>query len=139
MSGYVAECLECTHVRKTVSDALATQEEIVLNALMPRAQRLVVMTMSDKNVFQDFILSFRSAEKVFDFSNLLCLSCTRDEVRARLQASGAASLDLSMDEYIDLDEETAFERVSASGWRRYEDLAQSMNKVVQWGDEEDVF
>lgn len=125
-----ADCLACTHVRKVVSDAISTQQEIVLNMIVPRHQRFALMAMSDRNVLQDVVLNFKLAEKHFKFDELLCLPCTKADIEQRLASLGSAPLYLSEDNYVDLDDETAFERVSASGWKLFE----GMNKVVEWAD-----
>lgn len=123
------DCIGCLHARKVVSDALATQEEIVLNHFAPAHTRFVFQTSTDHNVISELILQFRNISRVFDFSNIMCLACTRDEVAQRIAAAGQRSIDF--DTHYSNEAETAYERVESRGWEIFAD----MNKAVAWGDE----
>lgn len=123
------ECIGCLHARKVVSDALATQEEAILNHFAPAHTRFVFQTLTDRNVISELILQFRNTSKLFDFSNLMCLGCTRDEVAQRIASAGQSMVDF--DTHYSNEAESAYERVETRGWEIFADL----NKSVSWGDE----
>jgi hypothetical protein len=123
------ECIGCLHTRKVVSDALATQEEVILSHFAPAHTRFVFQSMTDRNVISELILQFRSSSKLFSFDNLMCLSCTRDEVAQRIAAAGQRSLDF--DTHYSNEVESAYERVETRSWEVFADL----NKSVKWSDD----
>ncbi len=123
------ECIGCLHTRKTVSDALAVQEEMILNHFAPAHTRFVFQTLTDRNVISELILQFRATSSLFNFDNLMCLACTRDEVAQRIAAAGQRSLDF--DTHYSNEAESAYERVETRSWELFADL----NKSVVWADE----
>ena len=123
------DCVGCLQTRKVVSDALATQEEIILSHFAPAHTRFVFQTTMDRNVISELIIQFRNMSKLFDFSTIMCLACTRDEVAQRIASAGQASIDF--DTHYSNEAETAYERVESRGWEIFAD----MNKAVAWSDE----
>ncbi len=123
------DCIGCLHARKIVSDALATQEELVLSHFAPAHTRFVFQTATDRNVISELIIQFRNLSKLFEFNNIMCLACTRDEVAQRIAAAGQRSVDF--DTHYSNEAETAYERVETRGWEIFAD----MNKAVAWSDE----
>jgi len=128
MSSYT-DCLGCLHVRKVVADALAGQQELVLNFFAPPHTRFLFKTATDSNVISNLILQFEEVAQLFTFDTLMCLGCTRDEVAQRIAAVGNARVDF--DSHYSGEDEIVFNRVSGASWDIFAKL--NVNSTVAWG------
>jgi hypothetical protein len=133
MKGYVmssyTDCIGCLHVRKVVADALAGQQELVLNFFAPPHTRFLFKTATDSNVISNLILQFEEVAQLFTFDTLMCLGCTRDEVAQRIAAVGNARVDF--DSHYSGEDEIVFNRVSGASWDIFAKL--NVNSTVAWG------
>jgi hypothetical protein len=131
MSRFIdGKCMHCEHLRFVVSQALAAQEEIVLNQFVPAYQRPFYATSVTPNVITDFILHFKQASLSFKFDEVVCFECTRDEVMSRLQRLNDEEFVLSLEDMAGVNE-SAEERVTRRGWELFASTQVSSNDFVE--------
>ncbi len=123
-------CMHCEHLRFVVSQAIATQEEVVLSQFVPAYQRPFYATSVTPNLITDFILHFKTASACFKFDEVVCFECTRDDVMSRLQKLNDEDFVLSLEDMAGASE-SAEERVTRRGWELFASTQVSGSDFVE--------
>lgn len=112
------KCLHCEHLRYVASKSLATFTELILAKFVPAGQRPFFATSARPNVLTDLILHFKTLERTFDWEQVTCFECTRDEVMERLSRLDDETFVLQMED-LDGSYESVQERVERRGWELF--------------------